>query len=171
MDDLTTVIAIYGAVLSTIVAILTAYNYYRHWKREKVQIKVEFSMRGWEKNHPQLCVIARNSGQLTNLDYFEIKEVSEIDNPFYIPLIRENKKMNFYSALSPTFHYKIETGNELSYRGHYTKEIDAEELFAIFGKSKNKKIIAVFVDQIGDRWESEPWKFDRLLFYASALRH
>ena len=142
------IVAFYGAILSTI-------NFFKDRKRERPQIDVVWYY-DVDKETEKLirCIAARNVGMKPiTLDFAFIEEFIEPQKPWFKWFVQNDEKRN----PRRTDNHKIKTNNELSSGKCYEIEIYWEELDIAFGESPYLKLIAVFVDQLGKRYQSKPF--------------
>jgi hypothetical protein len=147
---LLTIVALYGAILSTM-------NFLNQRKRDKPQLKVVF----WndldtEKGEVidfHKYIVARNIGFKTvTLSHAYIIEILPLETVWLNWKTRGKKKI----WPKQTDNYKIKNGNALPSGKCYEIEIFNDELDRVFGTFSNKKVIAVFVDQLGNQYKSKP---------------
>jgi hypothetical protein len=148
------IVAIYGAVLSTI-------NFIKERKREKPQIDVifetDFDEYAGEINN---YIIARNNGiKPVTLDCAFIEEFIEPKRPWSKWIGRNERERD----PRKTIRHFIGTPNKLSSGECCKVDINYLELDVTFGQSPDLKLIAVFVDQLGKRYQSKPFLLGKFL--------
>ena len=139
------IVAFYGAVLSTI-------NFFNERKKEVPQIVIEFYW-AWEEEDyggEVLYAVARNKGWKTiTLDYLNIEE-----------FIKPKHFWNFLNTQTDKEKYttkaRFKTISELPSGKSYEFVIDDETLMTEHRIIKTMDLIATFVDQIGNQYQSKP---------------
>jgi len=144
------IVAIYGAILSTM-------NFFNQRKSQKPQLEVVFwndvDTEKGEITDFHKYIIARNTGIKTvTLSRAYLIEATSPEMP-WTKWINRNKPKK-WPRISDDF--KIKTNNELSSGKCYEIEISDGDLERVFGICNDTKIIAVFVDQLGNRYQSKP---------------
>ena len=145
------IVALYGAILSTI-------NLIKDFRREKPRLEIVWGDEVIEENGEVIgfygWIAARNIGiKAITLDYGYIKEHFELKQRFLNWFVKPSKK----KYANNTEFCKIKTNNELSSGKSYTLEISEFDLDTAFGECYEGKLIAIFVDQIGNKYQSKPF--------------
>ena len=142
------IIAAYGAILSTL-------NFIRDRNREKPQLIVEIFLEYDDEYGEVLKVITRNTGWKTvTIGQVIIEEINEPEKKWYEFWFQNCKKSNreyryFSSLASPGIEILSGKCNEYF--------MDPEELGTTSGITLENKIIAIVIDQIGNRYKSKPY--------------
>jgi len=147
-------LALYGAIIST-------YNFFNDRKKEKPQIEIttdlDLDWKEGEITAARNLIIARNIGiKPVTFASAYIEEFIESQNPWWKQIVRKNKKRIPGCTTDP---YKFENGKEVLSGKCLEIEVHYGELYETFGDSPGMKLIAVFIDQIGNRYQSEPFYY------------
>jgi hypothetical protein len=170
MNSLTTIVAVYGAMLSTTLAILQLYRFYLEQKEKRPRVDVKISLEfAWEGNTTtprKLLFEAANSGNKVVM--LNSPSLLLPENPNHVTLI-----LPLLSIDSDViFPHELLPGRRCT-SWKYTK--DLARLLLETGYSGEVSIVAEFTDALDNSYKSEPFAFNTSLAklaerYPSLLR-
>jgi hypothetical protein len=151
MPDLTTIIALYGALLATILGILELYRFRveQGAKKPKVKVTVTPSLisQGQEVSPALLTLEAANTGQVS-VTFRSIPSLV-LPNGKKLILVSADRDFDFPHTLTP--------GNSCSVWSEMNKI--AREL-SKNGMSGQVGVVGEFTDSVGNYFRSKPFQFD-----------